>query len=103
MALNPIQQVILTCLLGPEDKTAFAREKARLRQVRYRAKNPRACKESVARYRAKNLQTIKESKARWRAKNPERLRKYSLKKNYGAFNCGASNNAGQTIWPLCDL
>lgn len=88
-------------MLGSEDPKAFAREKRRLANARWRAKNPLASKEStkksMARWRAKNPLANRDAAARWRAKNPQAYRDAAAR--YRAENPQACKEATE-CWRL---
>lgn len=69
--LTEVQQIILTCLLGPEDKTAFRRAKAAARTRAWKDRNPEKARESERATRAKqDPEKVREQKRAWHKKYP---------------------------------
>lgn len=88
MTLNPMQQVMLTVLMGPEDPQAFAKfqkqeggrkyyntnlKKIAKRQWSYRDKNREKIKAQSREYRNKNREKIKAQSREYRNKNREKI------------------------------
>lgn len=71
--LTEIQTVILTCLLGPEDKGAFAREQNRLKKKGYYWDNPQKMRDRANQERLKDVEG-------YRARRNKRRRELHPKK-----------------------
>jgi len=81
------QQIILTCLLGPEDPGAFAREKSRLYRIGWESQmSDRGFayrKEKRRKSREKYPNAQKEATARWEKKFPKMREAARVVKQYG--------------------
>lgn len=85
--LSPVQQVILTCLFGPEDPKAFQRVRNNFYRQNWVSRKPDGGKEwrkgVGERYRKNFPEAAKASSAKWQAKNPCHRRNHSFEKKYG--------------------
>lgn len=69
--LTEIQTVILTCLLGPEDKGAFKRAQSATRVRNWRGQNPEKTREKQREVRRRNPERAKRYKKKWEKANRE--------------------------------
>jgi hypothetical protein len=77
--MSPLQHIFLTCLLGPEDPTAFRRAQDAAKSRERWAKNPERQKEHSRAWRVKNPGKVRA----WLEKHRSRNRNFRLQRDYG--------------------
>lgn len=73
--LTEIQQVILVCLLGPEDKTAFKRARRSFVAIEWNRAHPEKARAKSRDWKTRNRDTVRENNKAFKAlQNPEKVR-----------------------------